>query len=129
MSSHAAKVKSALADFTAAVGADDRPAAEVALLDAYSEAMACHKAKSSPHPKAASATSTAADADVVTACDSATAALQASGATPQPATPAGATPAVTGIIDSLWSFFVANVAPSIIEWIKRRFAPDPNPVP
>lgn len=133
MSSHASKVACAIDDLTAAITADDPNAAYAACADFVNETTAVHKAKSAPHPKAATATSTAADADVVTACNSCTAALQASAATPQPATPAGPTPAVSGFLDSAWALFKMKVVPALIEWALGLFssgtAPAPNPVP
>src|ERR1043166_5431345 len=111
--SHVAKVKSHLNDCEAVLKAGDRAAAMEACVEAQGEAVAVFKAKSAAHPKAATATSTAADAEVVAACDACTAACAAPGMPPAGATPVAAIP-----WSDLWDLFIAN-APSIFAWIKK----------
>ncbi len=144
--SHAQKVKKALAEFESAVAAGDQQTAYTAIHDALGEALAVHKAKSAPHPKSkAVAAASAVEADVVAACDSAKAAIQSAQPQPAPAeSPAESQPATTEpqaespgesvgvpqavgasvtdeIVDALWSLFVTQVAPSILDWLKKRF--------
>jgi hypothetical protein len=109
MSSHKTnKVADALCEFETAIASGNREGAVEALATAQAEAV---KAKSGTR---ASTTASATDADVVAACDSASAAVAA------PPTRSTTAPVVGGIADDLWALFL-QAAPSILAMLKRWF--------
>lgn len=118
---HSKKVLTAVEEFTSAVASGDQELAYDSLSTALYEGACQHKAKSGKASARATAAATAADADVVSAIDSATSTVQTVARSAQPAAATTAPAVGSPLTDSLWALFLTQVAPAILDWLKKRF--------